>query len=444
MRSQPDTALDAELTRSRRNAVLARLSGAPLILRSAPQVLRNGDVHFSYRQDSSFQYLTGFSEPEAILLAVPEGRASHRTILFVRKRDPLREVWDGKRAGVAGARRRFGADEAYASDDFWSVLEKESENWASLAFSLGVDPSFDRSLFELFAKRLTGRPRRNRGLPSFIDPRPAIHAQRQIKSKEEIALLEEAARISAEGHKVAMAIARPGMREYEVQAEMEAIFRREGSPRNGYDSIVAGGSNACTLHYVANNNRIKKGQLLLIDAGAEYGQYSADVTRTFPVAGRFSEVQRRVYRVVLRTQKKCIRAIKPGVTIKRLDLLAKRELTKGLVELGVLRGRLDTLMKRKAFSRWYMHGFGHWLGMDVHDCGAYENGQGSSVRLKPGMVLTVEPGLYFQANDRKVRKELRGIGVRIEDDILVTRTGHRNLTENLEKEIDDIELLTNG
>ena len=437
--------IDPSITRARRQAILQQLQGMPLLFRAAPEVLRNGDVHYSYRQDSNFHYMTGFDEPEAILLAVPHGKGRHDTILFVRPRDPAREIWDGKRAGATGARRRYGADEAYDIDEFWKVFGDMSKDWDGLAHGLGIDTAFDARLLQHFGRRFKDRPRRNRGLPAFVDPRPDIHARRLIKGPEEIELMAEAARITGEGHRVAMALARPGMMEYELQAELEAVFRKNGSPRVGYDSIVAAGANACTLHYVENDKKIRKGDLVLIDAGAEYGHYSADVTRTFPAGGSFNDPQRAIYNIVLRCQKKCIKAIKPGLPVSKLMEMSQKEILKGLDKLGLLgRGSLENKWKNRAFAKYYMHGLGHWLGMDVHDCGAYQLPDGKPVRLAPGMVTTVEPGIYIPANDKTVPKEFRGIGVRIEDDILVTRNGHRNLTEDIPKEIADIESLTLG
>jgi Xaa-Pro aminopeptidase len=437
--------IDATHTRARRQAVLKHLQGHPLLFRAAPVVLRNGDVHFSYRQDSSFHYLTGFDEPEAILLAVPEGKDKHKTILFVRPRDPAREIWDGKRAGTTGAKRQYGADEAYPLDDFWRVFADLSKDWDGLAHALSIDTTFDAKLLDHFGRRYKDRPRRNQGLPTLLDPRPAIHAKRLIKTPEEIDLMAEAARITGEGHRVAMALARPGMMEYELQAELEAVFRKNGSPRVGYDSIVATGANACTLHYIENNKKIRKGDLVLIDAGAEFRHYTADVTRTFPAGGAFSAPQKAIYEIVLRCQKKCIKAIKPGLPVSKLIELSQKEILKGLDKLGLLgRGSLESKWKKRAFAKYYMHGLGHWLGMDVHDCGAYQLPDGKPIKMAAGMVTTVEPGIYIPANDKSVPKEFRGIGVRIEDDILVTRNGNRNLTEDIPKEIADVEAFTQG
>ncbi len=423
---------------SRLAKVLKRL-GAPLLLRAAPEVLRNGDVHHPYRQDSDFRWLTGFDEPEALLLAYADASGEPHRILFVRPRDPLMETWHGRRAGVRGALKDFGASEAFPVGDFWKVLAERTRDFDRLAFPLFQDPEFDRRLFAFFQKRMQGRPRRNRGQPTYIDPRPVLHEFRQIKDPTELETMREAAAITAAGHLAAMALTEPGMHEYQVQAEMEAVFAHGGSPRVGYPSIVASGNNANTLHYVENRRKMRRGDLLLIDAAAEFGHYSADVTRTFPVGGRFSEAQKAVYKIVLRCQKKCVRAVKPGCTFKRLNETARRELTKGLLELGVLEGRLDRLLAKEAYKPWYMHGIGHWLGMDVHDVGPYEDREGRSLPFRPGMVLTVEPGLYFRAGDRRVPKEFRGIGVRIEDDILVTRNGHENLTAEIPKEIREVE-----
>ena len=434
----------AQVYSQRRSRLAKQVAGSPLLMRAAPELRRNGDVHYSYRQSSNFAYLTGFYEPESILVALPQGNG-YETHLFVRPRNKEREIWDGPRAGVKGAVRDFGADYAYPISEFWERFGELSKDWESLAYALGVDALFDARLLAHFGQRMGGRPRRNQGLPRFIDPRPAVHEQRLIKSKEEVALLRRAAEISSAGHCVAMAIAEPGMHEYEVQAELEAVFRREGSPRNGYDSIVATGANACTLHYVSNQAKIRKGDLMLIDAGAEYGYYTGDITRCFPVAGRFSDAQKAVYKVVLRCQKKCVAACKPGTSVQKLLEISWKELTKGLLELGVLKSRssLDKLIAKKAFRPWYMHGLGHWLGMDVHDVGAYEDAAGKPLRLEAGMVTTVEPGLYFGKNDKSVPKELRGIGVRIEDDVLVTKGGPDVLSAGVPKEIADIEELCN-
>jgi Xaa-Pro aminopeptidase len=433
-------AIDLQIWKERRQNVLKKLK-APFLFRGAVPILRNGDVHYSFRQNSDFFYLTGFCEPNSILLAIPQKEGSHKTILFVPEKDPKLEVWNGKREGVKGAIRNFGADEAFPAQDFWKVFPSISKDFDELGFALGKDRDFDEKLFQLFGKRLTGRPRDNRGLPTFIDPRPIINECRLIKSPAEIEHMQKACDISAAGHKVAMALTKPSMWEYEVQAEIEAVFRRSGAPRVGYDSIVASGNNANILHYIRNRRRMRKPDLLLIDAGAEWEGYSGDVTRTFPVSGIFSDAQKAVYRIVLRCQKKCIRAVRPGCTFEKLNKIAQLELTKGLIELGILKGDSKKLREKGAFKPWFMHGIGHWLGMDVHDVGPYQTREGKPLPFKPGMVLTIEPGLYLPANDKRVPKEFRGIGIRIEDDVLVTRAGNRVLTKDIPKEILDIEEL---
>ncbi|PIE24745.1 MAG: Xaa-Pro aminopeptidase [Planctomycetota bacterium] len=438
---------DPEIYRARRQKLLDQLGGAPLLLRAAPTQLRNGDVQYSYRQDSNFYYLTGFEEPESVLLAIPElnGRKkSHRTILFVRPKNKEREIWDGARCGTRGAIKDFGAHESYPIEELSERFQALSQDWNQLAHGLGADPQFDAELLGHFSKRFSGRPRRNQGIPQIIDPRPALHAMRCKKDAHEVEIMQVAADITAEGHITAMAVAEPGMYEFELQAEMEAAFRHGGSPRNGYDSILASGNNANTLHYIENKRRMRSGDLVLIDAGAEFGHYSADVTRTFPVNGTFTEAQKAVYSAVLRVQKKCARALKPGMSYKRWTELAARELCKELLGLGALRGRADTAFKKHSYRDFYMHGLGHYLGMDVHDCGAYETPEGKPITFEPGMVLTIEPGLYFATNNKKAPKELRGIGVRIEDNYLVTKDGNRNLTEAIPKEIRDVEALCQG
>ncbi len=435
--------LDPEIWKERRRNVLKKLR-APLLLRGATQTLRNGDVHYSFRQDSNFSYLCGFPEPDSLLLAIPEKTGDHKTILFVPPKNPSLEVWNGKREGVKGAIRNYGADEAYPVQEFWKIFQERSKGFDELGFALGMNKEFDDKLLQIFGQRLKGRPRDNRGLPTFIDPRPPINECRWIKSSYEIEQMQRACDITAQGHKVAMALSRPGLYEYEVQAEIEAVFRRAGSPRVGYDSIIASGNNANTLHYIQNNRKMRRGQLLLIDAGAEFGGYSGDVTRTFPVDGRFTEAQKTVYRIVLRCQKKCIRAVRPGCTFEKLNKIAQLELTKGLVELGILKGDYKTLREKGAFKPWFMHGLGHWLGMDVHDVGPETTKEGKPLPFRSGMVLTVEPGLYLPANDKRIPKEYRGIGIRIEDDVLVTRSGNRVLTADIPKEIQDIEEFCNS
>lgn len=427
----------------RRQKVLNRLGDGLLVLPTAPLRLRNGDVYHAFRPDSSFYYLTGFDEPQAVLVARRLDRRRHETALFLRPRDPVREIWDGERLGPARARRKLGLEGAYPIDSIYTRLEPMLRESDRLFYRLGLDETMDRALFRLFERNAVYAYRGNPAAhPGIVDPFPVIALERLVKDASEIEALEGAVAATAAGHRRAMESARPGMMEYELQAEIEAAFRRAGSPRNGYESIVASGPNACTLHYVSNRRRMRRGDLVLVDAGAEKDLYTADITRTFPVEGRFTDVQRAVYRVVLRAQKAAIRAVAPGRPWNAPHRAAVRETVKGLVELGVVRGATKRLVEKEKHRRWFMHGTSHWLGMDVHDAGGYLREDGKPRLLETGMVLTIEPGLYFGPRDRSVRKELRGIGIRIEDDVLVTRKGARVLTDAVPKEIADVEELS--
>jgi Xaa-Pro aminopeptidase len=424
----------------RRQRLLAKLGDGLLILPTAPHAIRNGDVHHSFRPGSDLHYLTGFCEPDTVLVAWRTGATTHRSVLFVPPRDKKREIWDGPRAGVRGAMQRYGVDEAYPVTELWPHLVEMLEDHRQVFHTLFVDAAFDAKLTDVFRKVATKRRRGNPPAhPVIEDPRPMLAELRLIKDAAEIAAMEEAVRISVLGHAQGMAAARPGMHEYEVQAIVESEFRSHGSRRNGYDSIVASGPNACILHYIDNDRKIRRDELLLIDAGAEFEQYTADITRTFPVSGTFTDAQRAVYRAVLAAQKAGIKSVKPGVAWDAPHKTCTRVLTRELVKLGLLRGDLKKLLAKGAARRWYMHGTSHWLGMDVHDVGSYEDNKGKPARLRAGMILTVEPGLYFSRSDKSVPAPFRGIGIRIEDDILVTRTGHRNLTAAVPKELRDIE-----
>jgi len=437
-----DAVADPVLHRRRRQRLLDALGDGLLLLPTAPEQRRNGDVLYEHRPGSDFHFLTGFPEPEAVLAAWRTGRGRHRAVLFVRPRDPVREVWDGPRAGVAGAVRAFGADAAHPIGELWHRLPDLSCDHARLFHRLGVDSAFDRRLLDAFATLAQKRRRRQPvAHPAIEDPIPALAAMRQRKDPAELAAMRAAAAATVAGHIAAMRATRPGIREYEAQAALEAAFRRHGSPRNGYPSIVASGPNACVLHYHENDRRMRAGDLLLVDAGAEVGGCTGDVTRTFPVSGRFTSAQAAVYRVVLRAQLAGIRACRVGAPWTRAHVVCVRELTKGLVELGALRGDVDRLVRKQAFKPFYMHGTSHWLGRDVHDVGAYDDDHDRPLSLVDGAVLTVEPGLYFGAKDQRAPSALRGIGVRIEDDVLVTRRGPVVLTAAAPKAIDEVERL---
>jgi Xaa-Pro aminopeptidase len=432
-----------EVFRERRQKLLDRLGDGLLLLPTAKLRIRNGDVFHSFRPDSDFYYLTGLEEPEAMLAAYRLSRGRHRAILFVRPRDPEREIWDGPRLGPAGARRKLGVEEARPISELYARVEELLRGGMRLFYRLGQDEVMDRSLATVFERIAIQKYRGNPAAhPPIEDPRPAIAEQRLVKDRFEIAALENAASIAAAGHRRAMSAAAPGMMEYELQAELEAEFRRRGSKRNGYESIVASGANACILHYVANTRRMRRGDVVLLDAGAEAGYYTADITRCFPVGGSFTEAQADVYRVVLRAQKSAIRAVGPGKAWNAPHRAAVSAIVDGLMRLGILKGRRAAHLKKETHRRWFMHGTSHWLGMDVHDAGGYVGEDGKPRRLAPGMVLTIEPGLYFGPKDRRVPKKFRGIGIRIEDDVLVTRSGAKVLTMAAPKEIRDIEALT--
>lgn len=440
-----DALPDPSRHRARRQRLLDDLGDGLLLVPTAAESPRNGDVLHEYRPGSDFHFLTGFPEPDAVLAAWRTGRSSHRAVLFVRPRDRAREIWDGRRHGVDGARRRFGVDEAWPIEELWQRLPALAAAQRRLFHRLGVDHAFDRRLLDAFAAWARRHRRRQpTAHPAIEDPTPALARGRWRKDAAELDALRRAAAITVAGHVAAMRAARPGMHEYEVQAVLEAEFRRGGSPRNGYPSIVAGGPNACVLHYHDNDRRLRPGDLLLIDAGAEFGGCTADITRTFPVSGRFSEPQAAVYRAVLRAQAAGIRACRAGAAWDSAHRACIRALTRGLVELGVLRGDVATLVRRERYKPWYMHGTSHWLGRDVHDVGAYLDDADEPVGLANGCVLTVEPGLYFDPRDRRVPSELRGIGVRIEDDVLVTGRGPIVLTAAAPKQQSEIERIAAG
>ena len=436
---------DPAITARRRQSLLDKLGDGLLILPTGQELLRNSDVHHDFRPGSDFEYLTGFPEPDAVLVAWREGRGRHRSVLFVRPRDKAQEIWNGRRLGVSGAIRRHGVDEAHSIAELWKKVATLLDGHERVFHTLGRDGRFDESLMEVLRKRAHDRRRSNPPAhPVFEDPTPAIGQLRLIKSREEIEIMERSAEISVAGHLRAMCVARPGMSELEVQAELEAEFRRGGSRRNGYPSIVASGPNAGILHYTDNDRRMRRGDLLLVDAGAEMLGYTADITRTFPVDGTFTPAQAAIYRVVLAAEKAGIRSVKPGSSWNSPHTTCLRVITRGLVKLGVLRGSVPDLVKDGACRKWFMHGTSHWLGRDVHDVGSYEDEKGRPTRFRPGMVLTVEPGLYFDARDMSIPKEFRGIGIRIEDDVLVTRSGHRVLTAAAPKELRDIEAACRG
>lgn len=421
--------------RERRDRVLAAIGDGLLLVPSQPVAIRNNDVEHPYRQHSDLWYLTGFDEPESALVLSTSGE--QRFTLFVRERDPEREVWDGARAGIEGARAEYGAEQAHPIDKLDETLPKLFENVGRLYYRLGLDRSFDDRVLRAVGE-VRRRSRRGQRYPTeIVDPATVLHELRLLKDADEVELMRRAAQITCEAHALAMRACQPGLFEYEVEAVLAAHFLKNGSHRSAYSSIVGSGPNATVLHYHENNRQMRDGDLLLIDAGCEFSYYASDVTRTFPVNGRFSDAQRAVYEVVLAAQIAAIRATKTDATIDGIHQVALAELVKGLIALGILQGTPEEVMEKESFKPYYMHRTSHFLGMDVHDVGAYFV-DGKPRPLAPGMVITVEPGLYINA-EADVPKEYRGIGVRIEDDVLVTDSGHEVLTGAAPKTITEIE-----
>jgi Xaa-Pro aminopeptidase len=415
-------------------AMAAGSQSSVAVLPAAPVFVRNNDVDHEYRQDSDFFYLTGFDEPESTLVLDAQQR---KATLFVRPRDREREVWDGPRAGVEGAMQRFGADEALVAGELDDKLPSLLQNHRRVYCRLGVSRRFDDRLLAAL-DRVRARQRTGVTTPSeIVDPGSILHEMRLKKSPAEIETMRSAARITREAHQLAMAQAKPGMREFEIEALLIDTFRRHGSERPAYGSIVGSGPNACVLHYRRNDRVMDKGDLLLIDAGCEYGYYASDVTRTFPVGSDFSREQQAIYELVLQAQTEGIAATRTGTTLDEIHKLCVGIIAAGLVRLGLLQGEVEKLIESESYKRFFMHRTSHWLGMDVHDVGAYFEGGAPRV-LAPGMVLTVEPGVYIAPDDATVPPEWRGIGVRIEDDVVVTESGREVLTEGIPKSVAEI------
>jgi len=422
---------------ARRTQLLEAIGDGVAVFPSAPLAVRNHDVEHPYRQDSDLYYLTGLDEPESVLVLTNQ-HEEHRVVLFVRPKKREREIWDGPRAGVEGAVQEFGADVAFPIDELPKRLPDYLGNVERLHYRIAQNDEADAKVFDCLNLLRRGVRRGITAPEAIIDSSAHLHEMRLRKSDAELATMRRAAEITKEAHLRAMHFTRPGMHEYEIDAELLHVFRKHGSERPAYESIVGSGPNATILHYRAGNRVLNEGELVLIDAGCELDYYSSDVTRTFPVNGKFSDEQREVYEVVLRTQKQCIEAVKPGVTLHDLHDGAVRSITEGLVRIGLLEGKVDALIEDKKYEPFYMHRTSHWLGMDVHDVGHYYT-DGKPRPLEPGFVLTVEPGIYIATDAEGVDERWRGIGVRIEDDVVVTEGGHDVLTAGIPKEIDDVE-----
>jgi Xaa-Pro aminopeptidase len=425
---------------ARRKRLMEKMEpGSALILAAAPEFIRNQDAHYPYRQNSHFYYLTGFSEPQAVLVLIP-GRSQGEYILFNRPRDPQQERWQGKRAGQEGARVTFLANEAHTIESFDRLLPELLDKCRAIYCLPGADLNFDKRVLTA-VETLQHKTRKGTLAPEkFINIESLLGEMRLLKSPAEIALMRKAAEISAEAHCRAMRACRADMYEYELEAELLYEFTRKGSRSPAYTSIVGSGAHACTLHYTDNTALLQSGDLVLIDAACEYQLYAADITRTFPVNGRFTTEQRAIYEIVLAAQLAGIAEIRPGVAWSRIQEVILQVITKGLVTLGILKGSVEQLIADKAYLPFYMHNSGHWLGMDVHDVGHYQI-DGEWRPLQAGMVLTVEPGIYISAQTKGVDEKWWNIGIRIEDDVLVTAKGSEVLSVDAPKTIPEIEAL---
>ncbi|MGM0563108.1 MAG: Xaa-Pro aminopeptidase [Pseudomonadota bacterium] len=426
-----------ELKRRRRQLMNSMGEGGIAILPAAPEHIRNRDVYHDYRQDSDFLYLTGFSEPESVAVLIP-GREQGEFILFCRERDPEKETWDGLRAGQEGAVNEYGADDAFPITDIDDILPGLMENRERVYYTMGRNPVFDKHMMDWLNRVRSGARRGVRAPGEFIDLDHQLHEYRLFKSRGELSAMRKAAKVAASGHKRAMAACRPGVREYQIEAELLYEFRRNNMT-TAYPSIVGGGRNGCILHYIDNRDELHDGDLLLIDAGAEYQGYASDITRTFPVNGQFTPAQREVYEIVLEAQLAAIEKTVPGNNWDDPHQAALKVLVGGLVSLGLLQGKVSDLIESGDYRRFYMHRTGHWLGMDVHDVGDYKVDENWRL-LEPGMVTTVEPGLYIAAAD-DIPERFHNIGIRIEDDVAVTKDGYEVLSRDVPKDVESIEAL---
>lgn len=428
----------------RREQLMSKIGNGTAIFRSAPTAVMHNDVEYAFRQDSDFYYLTGFNEAQAVAVLAPS-HSEHRFVLFVQPKDREREVWSGYRCGVEAAKQVYGADEAYPITELDEKLPLYLEKADRIYYHLGRDRTFNDTILNHWQRLMRTYPKRGTGPIAIEDTGPILHSMRLMKSQAELELMRKAADIAVEAHNHAMKFTQPGRYEYEVQAEIEHIFRLRGALGPAYPSIVASGVNSCILHYIENDRQMQDKELLLIDAGCAYGYYNSDITRTFPVGGKFTPEQKRLYEIVLEAQKQAIAQVQPGNPYKQIHDTALRVLTEGLVELGILKGEIDKLIEEEKYKPYYMHRTGHWLGLDVHDVGVYQHGDEKPQILQPGQVLTVEPGLYIVPDTKLAEDQPEtdprwvGIGIRIEDDVLVTSTGHEVLTAGVPKEIAEVE-----
>ncbi len=430
--------LDMSVFRERRDRLGGRIRGSALLLTAHPHLIRNNDVHYPYRQDSNLFYMTGFDEPEAVFLFRP-GRQPE-TIMFVMAKDPLRETWDGFLYGPDATKNLFGIQHVYTIDKLEAELPVLLKDVDKLYYSFYTNPKMDRVVNDMNATVALNRSRSNKGNLTIEDTRSLLGEMRIRKSGAEIEWQRQACKISSESHVDVMKACKPGVNERALHGEFLRAMMVRGATREGYGSIVATGANATTLHYTFNDRPCRDGDMLLIDAGAEFNYYTGDITRTYPVNGKFSATQKRVYNKVLEIQKGLVASVKPGETREGIQKRTIDQLTDVMIDERLLKGNKADLIEKKSYLKYYMHGVGHWLGMDVHDAGVTEI-NGEPRPLEAGFCLTIEPGLYVPHNDEEAPQELRGLGIRIEDNILVTEKGHENMTAMCPKEVDELEAL---
>jgi Xaa-Pro aminopeptidase len=430
--------------RHRREQFMSKIGNGTAIVGSSPMAVMHNDVEYTYRQDSDFYYLTGFNEPNAVIVLAPH-HEEHKFILFVQPKERDKEIWTGYRVGIDAAKAEYGADEAYLISELDEKLPQYLEKGDKIYYHMGRDEKLNNKVITHWQRLLRSYGKRGTGPISIEDPFLTLHPLRMIKSPAELDLMREAARIATIAHNHARQFAKPGIKESEIEAEIEYIFRKNGAMGVAYPSIVASGANACVLHYIENNSTLQDGDLLLIDAGCACGYYNSDVTRTFPVNGKFSTEQKIIYELVLDAQMASIEQVKPGTTWKDFHHTSVQIITEGLVNLELLCGDVETLITEEKYKNFYMHGTGHWLGLDVHDAGIYMHGAETWYQFQPGNIITVEPGIYISPDIEPAEGQptiddcWKGIGVRIEDNVLVTATGNEVLTAAIPKFVEDIE-----
>jgi len=434
------------LHKQNREAFIEKMGpGGVAIFASNPPARWNHDTEYIYRPDPNFYYLTGFEEPESICVIAPE-HPKHQYVLFVRPKNKQAEIWNGKRVGIRDARRHYGADKAYPIEKFDEKIGEYLQDAERLYYTLGSNEDIDSEMLARFTRAVKSKVRGGKGIDTLVDPSPILSEMRLIKNETELERMRMATEITVAGHVAAMKAVRPGLYEYQLESLVESTFRMNGAGGAAFPTIVASGENATTLHYTTNACEIENGNLVLLDAGAEYNRYCGDVTRTFPANGTFTEAQREIYQIVLDAHKTIIDGIRPGVSIDEPHQKSIELLTEGMLSLGLLKKKkkIEKLIEDGAYRKFYMYRIGHMIGLDVHDVNSVREANGDYKTFQPGMIITIEPGLYVAEGTKGVPSKYLGIGVRIEDDILVTESGNENLTSGVPKEIDEVEALIHG